>query len=349
MSNLLKSRRAKGMVAAACGLALLLTGGTMALWNDSASVGGGTITAGNLELKVGQFKALDVSTNHTADSTGYTAGDLRSDEATDDKGLTTCGQPTYPGHWIQPDGDESEGPDGKGPWRITPGDSVAVIVPLGIGLQGDNIVADLKLENAANGASHYISNNLTVSDVLLSGPDGEVELEDTIVGDVQTLLTDPDNAAPAVLARFQGPDEAYGQQDAPYVQITDIVAPNPNPTAPNTYGTPNYCLIVTFDYDPEVGDVDWSDPTDRAPEGNWSADRTPTAPVPTYPATGKYADLPTPIYTAFEDDGSSKNPVATGDAVVEYNRFEVGDVILQIQESLRITLQQTRTPGVGLF
>ncbi|WP_410602946.1 TasA family protein, partial [Bacillus sp. SIMBA_008] len=44
------NKKLTGIVAGAAGAALLLSGGTYALWYDSAEAPGGTITAGNLDV-----------------------------------------------------------------------------------------------------------------------------------------------------------------------------------------------------------------------------------------------------------------------------------------------------------
>ncbi|KQO96670.1 alternate-type signal peptide domain-containing protein [Leifsonia sp. Leaf264] len=60
----------KGSIAGAAGIALLLGGaGTFALWNDSRTVGAGTITAGNLALD-------NQSGSWTNDVTGAAIGDV---------------------------------------------------------------------------------------------------------------------------------------------------------------------------------------------------------------------------------------------------------------------------------
>ena len=58
----MNSRTTTGLVAGAAGAALLVGGGTFALWSDSAAVDGGTITSGNLDVElVGEPQWQDVS------------------------------------------------------------------------------------------------------------------------------------------------------------------------------------------------------------------------------------------------------------------------------------------------
>lgn len=94
-----------GIIAGAAGAALLLGGGTFALWSDSAGADGGQITAGNLDVAVTESGWQDISADR-ADSPH--AIDLAT-------------------------------------FRIIPGDTVQGKYGVDVGLEGDNMVAKLQL------------------------------------------------------------------------------------------------------------------------------------------------------------------------------------------------------------
>jgi alternate signal-mediated exported protein len=97
----------KGIVAAGAGVALLLGGSTFALWSDSASAPGGTITSGNLDVEaVSPVAWWDVSPDRV--SSPHVIENLDT-------------------------------------WRIVPGDTIAGLAGLDIALEGDNLVAQLEV------------------------------------------------------------------------------------------------------------------------------------------------------------------------------------------------------------
>lgn len=100
------NKKTTGIVAGAAGAALLMGGATFALWNDSAAVAGGAITAGNLDVAAGTVSWQDVSADRTQ-------GD----------------------HEINLD-----------TFRIVPGDTIEGTLPLTAALEGDNLVAELSLD-----------------------------------------------------------------------------------------------------------------------------------------------------------------------------------------------------------
>lgn len=106
-----------GIVAGAAGAALLLGGGTFALWSDSGDVDGGTISSGNLDVEV-----LNEGTASWVDS---------SSDRTD------------VGHSID-----------LSTFAIVPGDTITGTYGIDLGLEGDNMLANLKLTSgeAATGA-----------------------------------------------------------------------------------------------------------------------------------------------------------------------------------------------------
>ena len=105
----------KGAIAGAAGLTLLLGGGTtFALWNSSAEVAGGTITAGNLAVSV----AKDISTG---------------DEVA--------------GTWIVEDGTTAgTAIPVLSEFAASPGDVLVYTKKMHITAEGDNLVAELTLD-----------------------------------------------------------------------------------------------------------------------------------------------------------------------------------------------------------
>lgn len=99
------NKKTTGLVAGAAGAALLLGGATFALWSDSDPVAGGTITAGNLDVKATQPTWRDVSQDRTD-----------------------------AGHVIDLER-----------FRIIPGDTIRGTFGFKAALEGDNMVAELSL------------------------------------------------------------------------------------------------------------------------------------------------------------------------------------------------------------
>ncbi|MDR3359183.1 MAG: SipW-dependent-type signal peptide-containing protein [Bifidobacteriaceae bacterium] len=153
------SRRVKGLVAGACGAALLMAGGTWALWYDEQQYPGAKIVAGNLDLGVEQPVLYDTSyiTGVNKDDATH-AFQQGADSWRDDAVVTDPQAPStyvpgfldvkYPlldgtdldlvkGHVIQT--------TSATPWTASPGDTFTGLLPLVVALQGDNLVADLKL------------------------------------------------------------------------------------------------------------------------------------------------------------------------------------------------------------
>lgn len=122
----------KGFLAGAAGLGLLLGGSTFALWSDSANLDAQRIRSGNLEVKVNEANWRDISPDRT------------------DKGRR--------GHHINLER-----------FRIIPGDKIQARYPVNVALEGENMVAQLKLTEA--GKKH-------ASDELTKGLDIEYAIQD---------------------------------------------------------------------------------------------------------------------------------------------------------------------------
>jgi alternate signal-mediated exported protein len=116
MNAKIRGRRRNSVVAGIGAIVLLLGGTTFALWSASGDTDAGTISTGNLELFVGALNWYDVSSDRTDTTT-----------------TSLYGQSAHP---IATMSD----------YRIVPGDSIEGDALFGVALEGDNMVAELKLE-----------------------------------------------------------------------------------------------------------------------------------------------------------------------------------------------------------
>ena len=124
--------KTKGVIAGLAGLALLSGGTTFALWSDSDSIPGGTITNGELGVAATGVDWFDVSpdrTDVTVDATPVTELD---------------------GHTID-----------LSTWRMVPGDVAEGTYGLDVTLVGDNLVANLDI--TSSGGTAALPEGLTVT------------------------------------------------------------------------------------------------------------------------------------------------------------------------------------------
>lgn len=115
--------RAGALWAAIAAGALVVGGGTFALWSAQDTFEGGTITAGDLNLVLAQ------------DTEFYDVSADRSDVAAD----VVAGAPDIRGHLITT----------IDSWRIVPGDKVAAAFSADVTLEGDNLIAELVADGFA--------------------------------------------------------------------------------------------------------------------------------------------------------------------------------------------------------
>ncbi|MCL2803092.1 MAG: SipW-dependent-type signal peptide-containing protein [Micrococcales bacterium] len=172
--NARRQRRIKGLVAIAAGAAILTAGGTWALWSASTTVGGGTITAGNLDISSAHHAYFyDISTGGTVDAGGnYTPSQPapstpensgRTDQTEPVKFLLANSEPSLAGKRLSCGGSDSNVDPSVDPtnylahsipnideWNMVPGDRVLAVWPLEVALDGDNMVAELKLNGLPN-------------------------------------------------------------------------------------------------------------------------------------------------------------------------------------------------------
>lgn len=146
------NKKLTGIVAGAAGAALLISGGTYALWNDSATTDGGTITAGNLDVEA-------------------------------------VGTPT----WNDVSGDRTDSPHviDLSTFKIVPGDTITGAYGFDLGLQGDNIVAELALTGDA--LSGDLAEGLTATYTLKQGATVIGTATGSLGSGIDVQLTSSDN------------------------------------------------------------------------------------------------------------------------------------------------------------
>jgi len=105
------NNKTKGVIAGIAGIALLGGGTTFALWSDSATISGGTITNGNLEVEaIGPLTWADVSSD-------------------------VSGTPVAIANIAN--------------WRMVPGDTLEGSQDLDVQVEGNNLVANLLVDTTA--------------------------------------------------------------------------------------------------------------------------------------------------------------------------------------------------------
>lgn len=120
------NKKTTGILAGAAGAALLLGGGTFALWSDSSSVSPNTIVTGNLDIEAACAPVLaEVPEIRAAAAECSTA------------------------EWFDTSGDRNDSPHpivigaAEGSWRAVPGDEATGYYYFAGALEGDNLVATL--------------------------------------------------------------------------------------------------------------------------------------------------------------------------------------------------------------
>lgn len=115
------------VIATMAGMALLVGGSTYALWSAEVTFEGGTITAGSMDIIAGTMNAWDVSPDRVNLSEDITTA------ASNDMSATTL------------KGTDKAALINLATWKIVPGDTVALVFPYKVTLEGDNLVAALTL------------------------------------------------------------------------------------------------------------------------------------------------------------------------------------------------------------
>jgi predicted ribosomally synthesized peptide with SipW-like signal peptide len=131
-------RRRRGMLWLGVGAVTAIAlagGGTFALWSDSLTLSGGSITAGNLDIaQVGSTQLWDVSDDRT-DALEGVPGTGMDDTDTDG--------PEEDREWLM-------GHKVTSDWRAVPGDKVLAEFQADVTLVGDNLVAALSVDGLNN-------------------------------------------------------------------------------------------------------------------------------------------------------------------------------------------------------
>lgn len=180
------NKKLTGIVAGAAGAALLLSGATYALWSDSATVDGGTIASGNLDVAVLESAWVDASDDRT--------------DNPHDIDLTS--------------------------FKIIPGDTIVGSFGFDVGLEGDNMLAALSLAGGGlagdladgltveyavvDGADNEVATSSGTADGL------EVELvsaDNSNPGTVSSVPATTDGTADFVLSVTVTFDENVSDQD----------------------------------------------------------------------------------------------------------------------------------------
>ena len=188
-TDLKKARN--GVIAAALGAALLMGGGTYALWTTSASVGGGEITAGNMTIDAGETAAYDIS----ATRVDKTANAIKVGEAVV--------------------GSETGAPIGDN-FLIVPGDTVILAFGYTVFLEGTNLKATLSLGglDSANGTNGF--EHLALAYALYQADGTEIlpktTLDTPLAADVPLKTLTPDDSGDIVFVLY-----------ATFEDITDTV------------------------------------------------------------------------------------------------------------------------------
>ena len=196
-------KRRHGIMAAVLGAALLMGGGTYALWTASADLAGGKITAGDLQIEAKDVKVYDIS----ADKGGKDA------EPVTVNGVELA---TVKGSLIDEPSD----------WLIVPGDRLALVFPYDITLKGDNLVANLTMDVAKVTSS--FSSNLTVTCGLYGKNDAVLAAEGPLPADSTTPVATlkPADAGPVAFVIYVDFDQATdGREDVTEVlDLSDAVS-----------------------------------------------------------------------------------------------------------------------------
>jgi predicted ribosomally synthesized peptide with SipW-like signal peptide len=277
-----RAQRVKGLIAGACGAALLLAGGTWALWYDSDSVTGAKVTAGNLELEAaGGLGVYDISnftgTRKGPYSGGFTGpspgGSYRDDQTDDLTDLYPClpedadGLPSSVYYRTSFEGVLGHSIASLDEWRAVPGDTVALVYPYAVALEGDNLVADLKLTTTGDTAflTDAFDANLSIQAFQVRGGKveqvfsfGSAETRKLLgkageygSGYAQTVHLQAANQLDGTLDPPQNDTENFGRNNIYPVDKTSITrdADGAVPTS-----EANFCVVITGTFHPSIGD-----------------------------------------------------------------------------------------------
>ena len=224
------TKRRNAVIAAVAGAALLVGGSTYALWQATADLKGGTITSGQLAIKGDDMQAWDISQDRV---------DTRSVHVSEDTEQSLQGADGQPmkGHLIK----YLDDPDLS--WMMVPGDTVALIFPYTITLQGDNLVAGLTIDGEF---SKLVTGIDPIIDEETGATKDSVTLSYQLFDHVGVPMTGEVAVAPnsssIFVKYFQ--DNGINQEDGETEPNTNIVSVGDDGTIQVTF-----ILYVHFDYD----------------------------------------------------------------------------------------------------
>ena len=229
-------KKVGAIIAIAAGLALLAGGGTFALWSAYDSVNGGTITAGDLNIVAKDAKFWDVTTLR-ADETDSVVAVEEGEALTFDTvppGVNATSK-VMKGHEITSIAD----------WRMVPEDTVALVMPFEVTLEGDNLVAKMVLDASDLFGQQDIDDAMEYTFALF-------DATGTQIGTTRAISADDDEV---ILGYIQANDsgQADGVNDVYQGTSTEIPMVDVNKTAIIT-------VVVFAHFDAEdrdhVGDAD---------------------------------------------------------------------------------------------
>ena len=118
------TKRRNAIIAAVAGAALLMGGSTYALWSQTVDITSGAITTGDLALEADAMQVFDASSDSTSTSKTIELFETETFSITGDS-ITL------------------------GSWKMVPGDTVAMIFPYKVTLDGDNLFGKLTVDCAS--------------------------------------------------------------------------------------------------------------------------------------------------------------------------------------------------------
>ena len=208
------NKKTKGILAGVAGGALLLgAGGTFALWSDQATIPGGNITAGQLDVNAKELQWFDVSNDHG----GHLGLGIDWDRIDFGPEAHWNGAATDFNTWSG----DATGRDvyDINAWRIVPGDQLLGVSDLTVDLEGDNLRADLTVHAPAG--TEDLGNALGLRYVLLDQGGNQVG-EAAPLG--QTMAQSLDAGEYRVLIVGDFSDEITGNLDDTHHSLMRQVA-----------------------------------------------------------------------------------------------------------------------------
>jgi len=258
-----KAQRRKAIIAGVAAAALFMGGSTYALWSSNATVKGGQIISGNLDIKGAPLSAWDVSGDRTDQKEFIKTLPLIDDDENVVIAPVTLAGAAYDGTGAPvpvtvPKGHLIKTLD---TWRMVPGDTVAIAFPFKITLVGDNLVAGLRLwfeEQSGPGAKPttfcemFTNRELKPTvDFQVFGTDGQA------MGSVSSLCSGDDFNVRADVGFFQARNE--GQESGTWEGGVAPGSGDPMPIIPvGIDGTTTIVLMLYINFSADVENQDFT-------------------------------------------------------------------------------------------